>query len=551
MLVSSGALGLLFTRMQQQSRRMLLEDSFGTFQPDRKRIVFESTPSGRQFARIPGRLSLCDTVNGNNRRYRRSVWEKNLKEDSLLQSAIKRNAAFGLLEHPADGHVGLQSPLAVLVTKANLTEDSGIPVVDGEILVLGTPEGQRLSALIEAGWDPTVSSRGYGSLAKGADGIDEVQDDYVCEGWDVVLKPSFTKAILTPNRTQPTGESRLASVAPVAALTEGTPAPTPASLLKESTPAPSAPTKTTATNETSKTMIQDIRARLAALKGVDVTKLTPNQYAEGITEMQALHQQAATYLAEDVRRSWDVDKLHKEISTLEEAWNAAAVKPAATATKLAEDNSKLLKVTSAVVNAAVATKKMLGEKVTQLTNIQTLLEQTITRGKYWKRQAEALQAKLELSEARLDFSCRGLERIAERYKTDMTAVSKRLVEVEFKDKIAESKEVQDLLAKASKPFHIIAIREKLTGKKAAAPAAPAGTPTPVTENKDKDKETPAPVTETAKETPPPAPAKPASSSPLRKAAPQPKVLSQPETGPQQISESVAVAQRLSRAATMA
>lgn len=520
---------------------MLLEDSFGTFQPDRKRIVFESTPSGRQFARIPGRLSLCDTINGNNRRYRKSVWEKNLKEDSLLQTSIKRNAAFGLLEHPSDGHVDLQSPIAVLVTKANLTEDSGIPVVDGEILVLGTPEGQRLSALIEAGWDPTVSSRGYGSLAKGPDGIDEVQDDYVCEGWDVVLKPSFTKAILTPDRTQPTGESR---VTPTATLTEGT--PTPAPLLKESTPAPSAPVKQTATNETSKTMIQDIRARLAALKGVDVSRLTPNQYAEGITEMQALHQTAATYLAEDVKRSWDVQKLHEEISSLETSWNAAASKPAVQATKLTEDNSKLLKVTAAVVNAAVATKKSLAEKLTQLANLQTLLEQTITRGKYWKRQAEAMQAKLELSEARLDFSCRGLERIAERYKTDMTAVSKRLVEVEFKDKIAESKEVQDLLAKASKPFHIIAIREKLTGKKAAAPAA-----APVTESKEKGKDTPAPVTEAAKETPPPAPAKPSSSSPLREAAPQPKVLSQPEAGPTQISESVAVAQRLSRAATMA
>ncbi len=521
--------------MQQPSRRILLEDAFGTFQPDRKRIVFESTPSGRQFARIPGRLSLCDTVNGNNRRYRKSVWEKNLKEDSILQTSIKRNAAFGLLEHPSDGHVDLQSPIAVLVTKANLTEDSGIPVVDGEILVLGTPEGQRLSALIEAGWDPTVSSRGYGSLSKGPDGVDEVQDDYVCEGWDVVLKPSFTKAIMTPERAQPTGESR--------SLSERAPSsPAPAPLLKESTPAPSAPTKQTATTETSKTMIQDIRARLAALKGVDVSKLTPTQYAEGITEMQALHQQAAAYLAEDVKRSWDVDKLHKEISTLEEAWNAAAIKPSVTATKLSEDNSKLLKVTGAVVNAAVATKKLLGEKITQLANIQTLLEQTITRGKYWKRQAESLKAQLELSEARLDFSCRGLERIAERYKTDMTAMGKRLVEVEFKDKVAESKEVQDLLSKATKPFHIIAIREKIAGKKSPeAAAAPATKQDPA----------PAPVTEAKKDTPPAAPAKP-SSSPLREAtAPQPKVLSQPEAGPQQISESVAVAQRLSRAATMA
>jgi hypothetical protein len=517
--------------MPQSSRRVLLEDSFGTFQPDRKRIVFENAPSGRPVARIPGRLSLCDTINGNKRRYRKSVWEKNLKDDSTLQASIRRNSAFGLLEHPADGHVDLQSPIAVVVTKASLTEDNGVPVVDGEILVLGTAEGQRLSALIEAGWDPTVSSRGYGSLEKGPDGIDEVQDDYVCEGWDVVLKPSFTGAVMTPNRAS-TAESLTSQPSSSPPVTETT-------LLKESTPAPSAPKITAQPTETSKIMIQDIRTRLAALKGVNISKLTPTQFAEGVTEMQVLHQNAASYLAEDIKRSWDVEKLHKEISTLEDAWNAAAGKPAVVATKLAENNSKLLKVTGAVVNAAVSIKKQLGEKVSQLTNVQTLLEQTITRGKYWKSQAEQRASKLALSEARLDFACRGLERIAERYKADLTAVSKRLLEVEFKDKIAESKEVQDLLAKATKPTHVVAIREKLSPK-----------PAKVEETKV-DTKVDAKVEETKVEAKTETKDKAETKSALREAITSPTVLTKPEAGPQQISESVAVAQRLSRAATMA
>lgn len=537
-MISSSSRGLVVRPDMSQTRRMLLEDAFGVFQPDRKHIVFESMPSGRQCARISGRLSLCDTVNGNNRRYSRRVWEKNLKEGSPLQEAIKRNAAFGLLEHPADGQVDLRSPIAILVTKAVLTEDNGVPVVDGEILILGTPEGQRLVALIEAGWNPTVSSRGYGSLVKGPDGVDEVQDDYVCEGWDVVIKPSFSKAVLMPEREQlqVNRETTLSSSTPQ--LTS----------LKESAPPSTQPKKTC------NTMIQEIRNRLTALKGVDTSKLTPAQYANGIAEMQELHQKAADYLAEDAKRSWEVNKLHAEISELEAAWSAA-MKPTSELAKLQEDYNKLLKVTNAVVESAVKLKKLLGERTAQVANLQELLEHTLERGKSWKLRAESAQereqkakAELVLTERRFDFACRGLEHMAERYKSDVTRLGKRLLELQFKDKLEADKDLLEELKKATKLSQVTAIREKLTGTAKAEdkPQDKQGKQDKLAEDNKGNKGNKDAQQDKLNED-----NKPVDNPHLRSQLQQVEVLNTFEPGPQSISESVAVARRLSQAATMA
>ena len=172
--------------------------------------------NGVCFTRIPGRFSVCDSVNGNNRRYPKKVWEKNLNDGSMLKLSIQKNGAFGLLEHPADGKISLQSPICILVTDAKLQtgNDSAskqrVDEVVGEIIVLNTAEGQKLRALIEVGYNPLVSSRGFGSVVKASDGVDEVQEDYVCEGWDVVLKPSFEHAELFVNRENKT-EAEVAS----------------------------------------------------------------------------------------------------------------------------------------------------------------------------------------------------------------------------------------------------------------------------------------------------------------------------------------------------
>ena len=109
-------------------RQYLAEGLTGAFPfiVDRSKVpVSESRPNGQSYKRIPGRFSVCDCVNGNNRRYSRRVWEKNLTPGSPLQESIKKNAAFGLLEHPKDGIVTLQSPISHQVIKAEMFESNG------------------------------------------------------------------------------------------------------------------------------------------------------------------------------------------------------------------------------------------------------------------------------------------------------------------------------------------------------------------------------------------------------------------------------------------
>ena len=177
---------------------LLLEDAW-QFRPNRKAIVQESSESGVKYTVIPGTLSICDTKNGNNRRYPRKVWENNLKDGSVLRELLSRNAAFGLLEHPADGNINLLSPISHLVCEVNLLPNGELT---GKIRILDTYEGRKLCTLIDAGYDPLVSSRGFGSLVKDNEGVDVVQEDFICKGWDVVMDPSFTAAKLTPDRNE-------------------------------------------------------------------------------------------------------------------------------------------------------------------------------------------------------------------------------------------------------------------------------------------------------------------------------------------------------------
>lgn len=489
--------------------KQLLEDSFGTFRPDRSKMVTESTPSGRALTRIPGLFSICDFLNENNRRYPRKVWEKNIDPSSSLQAAIKANAAFGLLEHPKDGHVDLQSPIAITTTKVELNEKGEVV---GEITVLGTPEGQRLLALIEGGWNPTVSSRGYGTLVRAADGVDDVQDDFVCEGWDPVLQPSFKKAIFNAH-PQPTPES-VTPAAPVAA-----PA---APSLRESKPSssPSA-SQETPKSQTNKVMVESIKQRISALRAVDSSKLDPARFAGGLAEMNSLHQEVATYLSEDTKRSWEAQTLHADITAMEESWKKAAQAPSIQAAKLSEDRSKLIQVTHAVVEAADKFRVRLGEALKNVGAQKELVASAVTRGKYWRERAERLEAKLAVLESRYDVATIALDKITERYHGDTVPLAKRIVALEFADK-SKTPEVAKKLAEAKRLKDVVAIRESLKPVKAPAkPAAPAA---------------PAPA------------ATPAAATPTPGAANE-NINASAFSGTRSISESVAVAQRLSRSVT--
>lgn len=458
-------------------RQYLIEGVTGAFPfiVDRtKTPVAESRPNGGSLTRIPGRFSVCDCVNGNNRRYGKRVWEKNLQPGSVLQESIKRNAAFGLLEHPKDGIVTLLSPISHHVTNAAMVEAADpkgqkITEVVGEIALLDTEEGRKLKALIEGGYNPLVSSRGYGSLAKGTDGVDEVQEDYVCEGWDVVIKPSFENAELTPDRSS-TNARMAEPVAPnpqaesvqpkVAAPTT---APTPVAL-KESSPSTGAVPKPASETKTSKKNMElnEIKTRIDSLRAVEPVQKT-KRFAESMTTVEELHQQVAEWAAADPKRSWEATKLHKELDQVTEEYSETMKAPKREAKRLGEQNNKLMRVINAVASTAVTYKKKLGEALKADTSRVKMIEELTRRGQGWQRIAESRKQKFVTLEKDFDTSCEALDLMAGRYHEDVTELGRRLIVLEFKEK-AQTPEIQKSLKEASRLRHIVAIREKLEGK---------------------------------------------------------------------------------------
>ena len=442
-----------------------------------KQPVSESRPNGGSYTRIPGRFSVCDCINGNNRRYAKRVWEKNLQPGSILQESITRNAAFGLLEHPKDGQVTLLSPISHHVTRAEMVEGrdaSGKLVYEvvGEIVLLNTDEGMKLKALIEGGYNPMVSSRGYGSLEKASDGVDEVKDDYVCEGWDVVIKPSFETAELTPDRSTTTA-TMAPPVAPnpqAESVIKKAAAPTTAAAipLKESSPS-SAPAKPVSeTKNKQNTMeLNEIKQRIEALRSTDSAK--PVRFAESMSTVEDLHQQVAQWAATDATRSWEAQKLHKSLEGISESLANTLQQPAVAAKRLSEQNSKLMKVINAVASTAVTYKKKLGESLKADGSRVKMIEELTRRGQGWQRIAESRKQKFTVLEKDFDTSCEALDLMAGRYHEDVTELGRRLIVLEFKEK-AQTPEIQKALKESTRLRHIVAIREKLEGKKSVAEA---------------------------------------------------------------------------------
>ena len=520
-------------------RQYLAEGVKGAFPfiADRtKAFVAESRPDGKNIWRIPGLFSECDKVNGNGRRYRRTVWEKNLQPGSTLQKLIEQNAAFGLLEHPADGKVTLKSDISHAVTSAKLNEDG---TITGEITIIDMGEmsdGHKLKCLIEFGYNPLVSSRGFGSLVKASDGIDEVQDDYVCEGWDVVAQPSFENAQLVPDRTalgvilgKEKNESIKEDAQPAAPAVEDdvedikkrleakgytiTSAKTTepqTNLKQEAAPAPSssasAPVAAAPAQENKNTItesmtnIQEVKTRIATYKGSRPSDA--RAYAEGVAQMADLHQQVANYVAEDAKRNWEGTKLHQEIEAIEKAWAESQAAPAKTAAKLREDRNKVLHVCKNLVETALKYKNALAEQFKSQAATQSVIEELTTNGTGWMELANKRKAQRDFIAKKYQVACEALMLMSNRYKEDMTIVGRHALNLEFKEALAAKPELQKSLNEARTPQDILAIREQLEGKQpesadatnspATGKAAPAATTeskpapaaaAPVTENK--------------------------------------------------------------------
>lgn len=496
--------------------RILLEDVTAVFVPDRAALtqaLTEAATSGRSPypLRLPGKFSLCDTVNGNNRIYPKKVWEKNLSEGSPLMVSVKGCDSLGLLEHPKDGKVDLLSPISHIVTRAAM-ESGG---VSGEITLIGTPEGNKMRALIEAGYIPKVSSRGYGSVVKRADGVDEVQEDFICESWDLVFSPSFKQAVLTlpmesaqaKTWSQLTPEERFSAVkadmnagrikAESLRLENGVVVleGAPGHLLATSTPGVATITGTIAAphitssattaeslTETTQPLISPItqskstlmdtkqlRESVQALRNIDATKLDPRQISEGFNRMQDLHREASQLGVKEPTSAWDVQRAHDELNEAEKAWNTALQAPTIKANSLQEQQTRTLKVLREAAQVGLKYKGKLSETLKTLTRKVEIITEVARRGNVWRVKAQKMESNLKVITSKLDLAYETLDEFVVRYHEDTTKLARHALMLEYKGKIEADAALLKRVNEAVRVENLTAIREELAKPAAGAP----------------------------------------------------------------------------------
>lgn len=153
------------------------------FQPIK--LSLEESEDGRTIAK--GRFALADEPTRNKRVYPKNLW---VRELGRLGESVERRRAYGELDHPGDGKTKL-ARVSHVITSLQLREDGE---VYGEAEILDTPNGKTLKALLKAGCEVGVSSRGFGSTKPRGDGNEEVLEDFVLKTFDFVADPSVKTA---------------------------------------------------------------------------------------------------------------------------------------------------------------------------------------------------------------------------------------------------------------------------------------------------------------------------------------------------------------------
>ena len=141
---------------------------------------------------VKGVLQRAEAKNQNGRIYPREILFREAKK--YAKEFIKQRRAMGELDHPESSVVNLQN-VSHNVKEMHWEGDNLL----GTVEVLGTPAGNILKNLFEAGIKLGISSRGMGSVETVNEGdAQEVQDDFELIAFDFVSNPSTHGAFMHP-----------------------------------------------------------------------------------------------------------------------------------------------------------------------------------------------------------------------------------------------------------------------------------------------------------------------------------------------------------------
>lgn len=152
---------------------------------DHVQILSESKSNGTM--KIRGLFQRANEANQNGRIYPKKILESAIKD---LQPMIKGNRLYGELDHPP-GEIVKLTNASHLITKMEMRGNDVI----GEATILPTHTGLIAQAIIKAGGQLGISSRGTGSVKEVNENLSEVQADYKMITLDLVADPSVAEAL--------------------------------------------------------------------------------------------------------------------------------------------------------------------------------------------------------------------------------------------------------------------------------------------------------------------------------------------------------------------
>jgi hypothetical protein len=148
--------------------------------------LHESAGSGGSVVKFRGKFQEADAINKNKRTYPFEVLDDNVKN---LMETMSSGGLIGELDHPTDSIVHFTNA-SHKITK--LWWES--KTLMGEGVILNTPHGKILKALINDGVRVGISSRGVGNGKVNENGILVIGESYKLITFDAVADPSTSQA---------------------------------------------------------------------------------------------------------------------------------------------------------------------------------------------------------------------------------------------------------------------------------------------------------------------------------------------------------------------
>jgi len=155
-----------------------------------RQSLLEDIKSGGDLI-LEGIIQRANAKNQNGRVYPKEILEREI--EAYKQGPIAEHRSTGELDHPDSQVINLKN-VCHRITEVWWDGDD----VKAKLLILDTPSGNIVKALIKGGVQIGISSRAMGSVQNLGEGTVEVQDDLSLVCFDIVSEPSTQGAFVKP-----------------------------------------------------------------------------------------------------------------------------------------------------------------------------------------------------------------------------------------------------------------------------------------------------------------------------------------------------------------